>query len=177
MEYLDLALRCLHVIAAITLIGGTIFMRVAVLPACRQLDTARQASVEENVRRGWSRLLMPSILFLILSGIINTAKISTAYRFPGNYYTPLLTIKLFLAIAIFYIAVLLAGRGEEARHFRKRQAFWLNINILLAVLLVCVAGAMRLADREPKTPRTPAPAAKEVRATSSSGDSPIRGNR
>ena len=150
MDYLDLAMRWLHVVPAIALVGGTIFMRVAVVPACNQLDESVRASVQESVRRGWSRLLMPSIGFLLISGFVNTANISMNYQFPGNYYMPLLGVKLFLAIAIFYIASLLAGRSEGAVKFRERQVFWLNVNILLAVLLVCIAGAMRLADREPK---------------------------
>ena len=157
MEYLDLAMRWLHVVPAIALVGGTIFMRVAVIPACNQLDESVRSSVQESVRRGWSRLLMPSIGFLLISGFVNTANISMNYQFPGNYYMPLLGVKLFLAIAIFYIASLLAGRSEGAVKFRERQEFWLNVNILLAVLLVCIAGAMRLADREPKD-KDPAPA-------------------
>ena len=150
MDYLNLAMRWLHIIPAIALVGGTIFMRFAVVPACEQLDDEQREKVQESVRRGWSRLLMPSILFLLISGFVNTANISMTYDFPGGYYMPLLAIKLVLAIAIFYIASLLAGRSEAASKFRQNQRTWLNINILLAVLLICIAGAMRLADRETK---------------------------
>ena len=149
MDYLNLAMRWLHIIPAIVLVGGTIFMRVAV-KALEELDEEQRGKVQESLRRGWSRLLMPSILFLIISGFVNTANISMTYDFPGGYYMPLLAIKLVLAIAIFYIASLLAGRSEAASKFRQNQQTWLNVNILLAVLLVCIAGAMRLADREPK---------------------------
>lgn len=150
MDYLNLAMRWLHIIPAIALVGGTIFMRFAVVPACEQLDDEQREKVQESVRRGWSRLLMPSILFLLISGFVNTWNISKTYDFPGGYYMmPLLAIKFVLAIAIFYIASLLAGRSEAASKFRQNQQTWLNVNILLAVLLVCIAGAMRLA-REPK---------------------------
>jgi uncharacterized membrane protein len=149
MDYLNLAMRWLHIIPAMALVGGTIFMRVAV-KALEELDEEQRGKVQESLRRGWSRLLMPSILFLIISGFVNTANISMTYDFPGGYYMPLLAIKLVLAIAIFYIASLLAGRSEAASKFRQNQQTWLNVNILLAVLLVCIAGAMRLADREPK---------------------------
>ena len=150
MDILNLAMRWLHIIPAIALVGGTLFMRFAVVPAYDQLDDEQRDKIQESVRRGWSRLLMPSILFLLISGFVNTANISIAYDFPGGYYMPLLGLKLFLAIAIFYIASLLAGRSEGAKKFQQDQRKWLNINILLAILLVCIAGAMRLADREPK---------------------------
>jgi len=151
MDYLNLAMRWLHIIPAIALIGGTIFMRFVVVPAYDQLDDEQREKIQESVRRGWSRLLMPSIGFLLISGVVNTANISMTYDFPGGYYMPLLAIKMALAIAIFYIASLLAGRSEAASKFRQNQRYWLNINILLAVLLVCIAGGMRLADREPKS--------------------------
>ena len=139
MDILDLAMRWLHIIPAIALVGGTLFMRFAVVPAYDQLDDEQRDKIQESVRRGWSRLLMPSILFLLISGFVNTANISIAYDFPGGYYMPLLGL-----------ASLLAGRSEGAKKFQQDQRKWLNINILLAILLVCIAGAMRLADREPK---------------------------
>ena len=150
MEYLDLAMRWLHIIPAVALIGGTIFMRVAVVPACNQLDEEQRNQVLESVRRGWSRLLMPSILFLIISGFYNTAMISMSGETSGGYYNGLLGVKLFLAIAIFYIASLLAGRSDAAARFRQRQVFWLNLNILLAVLLICIAGGMKMTRQEKK---------------------------
>ena len=178
MDYLNLAMRWLHIIPAIALIGGTIFMRFALVPAYEQLDDEQREKVQESVRRGWSRLLMPSIGFLLISGFVNTANISIAYDFPGGYYMPLLGLKLFLAIAIFYIASLLAGRSEGAREFQQNQRKWLNINILLAILLVCIAGAMRLADREPKEDEDSATAASAVVETlARARDSSIPGKR
>jgi len=178
MDYLNLAMRWLHIIPAIALIGGTIFMRFALVPAYEQLDDEQREKVQESVRRGWSRLLMPSIGFLIISGFVNVANISVAYDFPGGYYMPLLGLKAFLAIAIFVIASLLAGRSEGAREFQQNQRKWLNINILLAILLVCIAGAMRLADREPKEDEDSATAASAVVETlARARDSSIPGKR
>ena len=178
MDYLNLAMRWLHIIPAIALIGGTIFMRFALVPAYEQLDDEQREKVQESVRRGWSRLLMPSILFLLISGAVNIMNISTTYRFPDGYYMPLFGLKFFLAGAIFYIASLLAGRSEGARKFQQDQRKWLNINILLAVLLVCIAGAMRLADREPKEDEDSATAAPAVVETlAQARDSSIPGKR
>ena len=177
MDYLNLAMRWLHIIPAIALIGGTIFMRFALVPTYEQLDDEQREKVQEAVRRGWSRLLMPSIGFLILSGFVNTANISTAYDFPDGYYMPLLGIKAFLAIAIFIIASRLAGRSEAASKFRENQRYWLNINILLAVLLVCIAGAMRLADREPKEEDSVKGPSVAVETLAQARDGSIPGNR
>ena len=91
---------------------------------------------------------------------------------------PLLAIKIVLAAAIFYIASLLAGRSEAASKFRQNQRYWLNINILLAILLVCIAGAMRLADREPKEDEDSATAASAVVETlAQARDGSIPGKR
>jgi hypothetical protein len=56
-----------------------------------------------------------------------------------------------LALAIIFIASTLAGRSAAAERFRHNEAFWLNLNLALSVLLICVAGVMRMTDRTEKS--------------------------
>jgi hypothetical protein len=85
-----------------------------------------------------------------LSGIVNTVLIVREYKFDGPYH-PLLGVKILLALAIFYIASMLAGRSEAAERFRQKAPFWLNVNLFLSILLICIAVWMRLIDRIEKT--------------------------
>jgi hypothetical protein len=70
-------------------------------------------------------------------------------------------IKFLLALAIFALASLLAGRTAAAEALRKNARMWLNLNILLAVLVVCLSGVLRTAARTPKE-AAPAPAADQA---------------
>ena len=57
---------------------------------------------------------------------------------------------LLLALVIFWISAVLAGRSASAERFREKLVFWLNVNVLLSILIVMVGGFMRMADRQPK---------------------------
>jgi len=50
---------------------------------------------------------------------------------------------------------LLAGRSDTAQRFRQRMPFWLNVNLTLAVILICISGVMRFAQRTPKSDEKP----------------------
>jgi len=68
------------------------------------------------------------------------------------WYHPLFGVKFLLAMAIFMIASLLSGKTPAADNLRRNLKLWLNVNIVLAVLVVCISGILRTADRIPKQP-------------------------
>src|SRR5438876_10417220 len=66
-----LILRYMHILGAIALMGGTIFMRFALRPVVVQLPTETKATVHEEVRRRWARFVMLATLLILISGLIN----------------------------------------------------------------------------------------------------------
>jgi uncharacterized membrane protein len=152
LDLIGILLRWLHILPAIILVGGTIFMRWALLPAVQTLPEDQRPELHEEIRRRWSVAIMIGIALLLISGLINTVILVKAYRFPGGYYHGLLGIKLVLAFVVFWIASMLTGRSEAARRFREKRAMWLNVNLALAVLVVLLGGVMKVAEREPKLP-------------------------
>jgi hypothetical protein len=62
-----------------------------------------------------------------------------------------------LAFVIFAVASLLVGKTPAADRMRRNVRLWLNLNIVLAVLVVCLSGVLRTAEKTPKkTPATQA---------------------
>jgi putative copper export protein len=99
-----------------------------------------------------------SIGFLLLSGFYTFINYLRGYQFPeGSKYHMLFGIKFLLALAIFFIASMLVGRSEASTRFRQRREFWLTLNVVLAVVLVCISGILRFLPRTPKTPAEPTP--------------------
>jgi hypothetical protein len=88
---------------------------------------------------------------LLISGLINAVSTIVRNDFDGGTYHMLVAVKLLLALTIFWISARLVGRSSGAERFRQRLRFWLNVNVALAVLLVCIAGVMKLSTRTPKT--------------------------
>ncbi len=158
VDLLNLVSRWFHILAAITAVGGTIFARFVVVPTLDPLDSGSRAELHAAMRARWSKIVAVAIALLLLSGLYNIAIISIDYRVP-RWYHPVFGVKFLLAFAIFLIASLLTGRSNAAENIRKHLRFWLNLNIVLAVLVVCLSGVLRTADKVPKKPDPEKPAA------------------
>ncbi len=169
IDILALISRVLHILAAITAVGGAVFMRFAWLPSSSALGEGERKELQDQLRPRWSLLLQAAILFLILSGTYNFVAILMAARTPGweswranigGLYHGLFGVKLLLAIAIFALASILAGRSAGTEKFRANAKFWLNVNLALALAVVIVSAVMRQTHMGPTLPAaTAAPTA------------------
>jgi uncharacterized membrane protein len=157
-----LLLRYMHILGAIALMGGTIFMRFALAPTVRELDPAARAAIHEQVRSRWAKFVMLAAALLLISGIANLG-LAARYDYdrifgmkPG--YHMIVGIKFLLALPIFLFASFLAGRSETAKKFQAKALFWMNVNLILALTMVLIGGALRFVPRTLKAER-PAPGA------------------
>jgi uncharacterized membrane protein len=167
IDWLAFVLRLLHILAAITAVGGSIFIRFALYPAVPMLPETQRAAVHEVVRRPWARLLQLSIGTLLVTGLINfmlfvraSKEWSAAWR--EEYYSTyqmLFGIKFLLALAIFALASILAGRSAGTQKIRDNAKFWLNVNLAMALAVIAISGVMRLTHVGPTDPNAPEPQA------------------
>ena len=149
-----LILRYMHILGAIALMGGAIFMRFALVPSVGELQDEMRRGLHERVRSRWSKVVMISAAFLLISGIANLG-LAARYQFDGMVsYNMLGGIKFILALPIFYFASVLAGRSATAQKFQANAKFWLNVNLALALLMVLIGGVMRFTPRHLKSERT-----------------------
>ena len=145
LEIVSLVSRWLHVIPAIALVGGTLFMRLSYVPATQEWEAS--AELREAVRKKWAKIVMISIALLLISGLYNSAVKSMGYEL-SPLYNGLLGIKILLGFAIFYLASVLSGRSDKAKAFRERELHWLNILCILMIATVMIAGYMKMSASE-----------------------------
>jgi uncharacterized membrane protein len=162
-----LLLRYMHILGAIALMGGTIFMRFALAPTVRELEPAVKAAVHEQVRSRWAKFVMLAAALLLISGITNLG-LAARYKFEpvfGMSYHMIVGIKLLLSLPIFLFASLLAGRSATAKKFQANAVFWMNVNLTLALTMVLIGGVLKFVRRELKADQ-PAVAAAVVEVDS-----------
>ena len=140
-QLLGLLFRWLHIIPMAVLVGGTIFMRLALVPASNETDGV--AEFREAVRRRWAKWVGISVLFLLVSGLYNAVTKIMAFELPPTYHM-LVMVKLVLGFVVFFIAARLSGRSEKAQKFREQEMKWLNILCVIMLVLILVAGYMKL---------------------------------
>ncbi len=150
-QLLGLLFRWLHIIPMAVLVGGTIFMRLALVPASSETEGA--AEFREAIRRRWAKWVGVSVLFLLVSGLYNAVTKIMAFDLPPIYHM-LVMVKLALGFVVFFIASLLSGRSEKAQKLRQQEMKWLNILCGLMLVLILVAGYMKfLGTGAPKKDR------------------------
>ncbi len=143
-EILALVSRWLHIIPALILVGGTLFMRFSLVPAAS--ESPASAELRESIRKRWAKLVMISILLLLVSGLYNTFLKATGFEMKGTSYNMLLLIKIVLGLAIFYLASVLSGRGKTAQKFRESETKWLNVLCGMMLVVVLIAGYMKMSS-------------------------------
>lgn len=164
--YVDLILRWMHILSAITLVGGAIFLRLAFYS---DDATEEQKQFAAAVRGRWAKVVGAMSGMLMVSGLMNLVRILGGYEivgdtFPGSVYHMVFGIKFLLAFGVFFLSATLAGKRSLAERLRQNEKKWLTINAVLAVAVVLLAGVMKLADRTPKA-EEPAESAALVSAT------------
>jgi hypothetical protein len=98
---------------------------------------------------------MVSALFLIVSGFYNyfaTIRLDRqgTIELP-RYYHAVMGIKILLAFGIFFLASALSGRSPASARLREQGSRWLTVGSLLAIVVVVLAGILKVSDRRPAT--------------------------
>jgi uncharacterized membrane protein len=165
--WLLLILRYMHILGAIALMGGTIFMRFALAPTVASLDERTRQNIHEQVRSRWAKFVMIAAALLLISGIVNMLLIPMNYELSGvvnnKQYNMIVGIKLILALPIFLFASFLTGRSATAKKFQANAPLWMNVNLALALVMVLIGGYLKFAQRTPKSEAGKEPAAVTAR--------------
>jgi uncharacterized membrane protein len=159
-EVVELVLRWMHILAATAAVGGTLFARVAFLPAVETLPEDQRRAVHEAARKRWSVVVMIAIAFLLASGFVNFLffKIKEP-DLPKPGYHALFGIKFLVALAVFFLASALTGRGDAYAKIRARRKLWLTVTLGLAILVVFLSNLLRALPRTPPDESTESSAA------------------
>ncbi len=141
---LNLISRWLHVIPVIVMVGGTLFLRLALLPALAASENEElRDTLRESVRKKWAKWIGISTLLLLVTGLYNAYFKAITYEL-SPLYNGLLLVKILLAFAVFYLAARLSGRSAKAVQMRQREIHWTNILCVLMLTIVLLAGAMKI---------------------------------
>ena len=152
MDPTTLFLRWAHILAAVIAVGGLFFARFGVLPALADLDGPTRDRIHESIRRRWLPWVIGAITVLLASGLANFLLFNALVKEQGwaggtwmrqTSYHALFGVKFLLAMAVFYFASGLVGRGQGTQWIRNDRAKWLTVTIGLAVAIVLLSGWMR----------------------------------
>jgi hypothetical protein len=136
---LDIVFRWMHIGSAIVLLGGTICLKLVVGPVLK--DQSQQ--LRDAVRGRWKSFVHAAIGGLLISGIYNYVRAVSGHKGDGLWHA-MVDTKIILALGVFFIASVLAGRSKGTQKFRDNAAKWTTIAILLGLLIVAMSGIAKV---------------------------------
>ncbi len=138
------ASRILHVLGAIVLFGGAYFIRNVLFPVAAQLPDDAHQQLKEGVSGKWRKIVGMAIGLLILTGFYNYLVVTGPQHRGDKLYAALMGIKILLAFVVFFYASALAGRAKAFEGIRRNAKFWMSVNLLLATVVVGIAGFLKV---------------------------------
>jgi len=131
MEILSILMMALHIVCAVTLVGGALAWRFGAIPGIQLLETATRTKVDNAIAAAWCPAAIAAILGVLLSGIFNL--LHTGLHTPRFHMV--FGIKMLLVLHVFAVTTL-ATRPDNAR--RTRQLTGIAISGIGIVILSVV---------------------------------------
>jgi uncharacterized membrane protein len=139
-----------HILAAMTWVGGMVFLAVVVVPVTRKLEPSMRSAVLNGLGRRFRLLGWASLAVLVVTGFLNAGRVG--YSIPGlvsgewsgSDFGRMLVVKLALVFAVLVLTgahdLLSTSSGPllpSLSRLTARLSFLLSIAIVtLATLLV-----------------------------------------
>ncbi len=115
------------------------------MPAANEsLDGETHEKLRQSVMGRWRKIMPILFTLLFLSGFYNFLMV-TRFEHDGQpQYHMLFGIKFLLAMAVFALASMLAGTKSVSQKLQKNSKLWLGITIAMGMLIVMLAGYMKM---------------------------------
>lgn len=132
---LGVFMRWLHIISAITIVGGFIYARYIVSPALASLSSADSSAVSNRMVSNFRPILYTAIGAVLVSGLYNYLSKAS---YPQHYHM-VIGIKFLFVLHLFATAVLYtipnAGEGNRLRR--------LNGLVISGLLIALISADLR----------------------------------
>ena len=84
------------------------------------------------------------MLVLIVSGLYNFLAVTRFAHDGQPQYHMLFGIKFLIAFAIFMLASMLAGKKSISQKLQQNAKLWLGITLAMGIVVVMIAGYMKM---------------------------------
>ncbi len=143
IEITAVLVRWIHLSAVVVAIGGAVFMRFVLMPAAHAAlsDDAKKQLHPRLVGR-WKHFVHVNVTLLFLTGAFNIYMAVRDGVHPMPYHA-ILTVKLILALTVFFLAIALTGTGPGFAKLRAQRAKWMTVFVVLAAIIILLSGVLK----------------------------------
>lgn len=149
---LQLLFRWIHIGSAITVVGGTTFMLLVLLPAAEQILHEEHLKLRAAILKRWKWIVHGGVALFLISGFYNYVAVMAPQHKGDGLYHALMGVKMLLAMAVFGLAEVLVGRSKLAEKLRQNAKKFLAINLTLAVIIILISGFLKVRGARDQSP-------------------------
>ena len=135
---IEVVVRYVHVVSAVVLVGGMIFVSIAVKPALKVLGDDQRRDFLDILHKRFVRVALGCFAALFITGAYNWVKLAPVYKEMGPKGNAVIGIKVLLAAIAFLIvwtrSIGLLKLPGKVCHL---------INLHLAAIIILLAGLLR----------------------------------
>ncbi len=144
MSMLILVMRWAHILAAVTAVGGVLFIRFVLMPsAAAVLDEETHQKLRAAIMKRWQHIVHTCILLFLVSGLYNYLAVTRFLHDDQPAYHMIFGIKFLLAIVIFALALGLTSTKGWAKVFQEKPKMWTTLLAVLAIAVIALSGVLR----------------------------------
>lgn len=136
---LPLISRWAHVGTAILLVGGTAFLRLAVIPAME----GESPELMGRIRAHWKKFVHGGLAVFLISGFYNYFQAMPLHKGDGLYHG-LVGTKIILALFVFFLASVLVGSKPSSQKFRDNAKKWTAVMLMVSAVIVAISGFVKV---------------------------------
>ena len=111
MELLSILMMALHILCAVTLVGGALAWRFGAIPGIQLLEPETRTKVDTAIATAWRPAALSAIAGVLISGVYNLLH--------GGLRTPrfhmVFGIKMLLVLHVFAVTILATRPGNPRR--------------------------------------------------------------
>ncbi|MCL4694485.1 MAG: hypothetical protein KJ060_18500 [Candidatus Hydrogenedentes bacterium] len=144
MSTVVLVMRWAHILAAVTAVGGVLFIRFVLMPSAAAVrDDETHQKLRAAIMKRWQHIVHTCILLFLISGLYNYLAVTRFLHDDQPAYHMIFGIKFLLAIVIFALALGLTSTKGWAKVFRGKSKMWTTLLAVLAIAVVALSGVLR----------------------------------
>jgi uncharacterized membrane protein len=141
---LSLAVRFVHLLAALTWIGGMLFIALVLVPVARGLDTSLRTRLVHETGMRFRTVAWAAVAVLVASGLLNLWLRPELLAAPRFYWkVALVAIALVLGALHDFVLGPRAGRPGADPALRVRAAWLARLNVVVVLIVVALGLALR----------------------------------
>lgn len=150
MDLIWTIVHWLHIVGAVSAIGGALIMRMVVHPAMMRLDEDARETFRITAFDKFSKFVMHSILVLLVTGVANIGRVHMSGGSFAGLYGTIFLVKVLLALAVFSLSAALIMPSEALAGFQAKRPKWLLINVVLGLIVIFLSAWLRINGAPPR---------------------------